>query len=531
MSERRDDSKIDELPDELSFTPVLRRLWSYRRILLLALIASLVAYLGVVVVLYARMPRERIASIAFQLTFEGAERDRYPNNTKFSASEIVSTPVLAEVFRLNELQRYAKFQDFKETMFVLQSNPDLELLSYEYQAKLADTRLTPVDRARLEEEFRKKREALKSGFFSLNFRQGDRVRNIPDALLNKILMDTLSTWAHQAADRKGAVRYNVPVLTKGVFAKDALDAEDQVVAVDSLRNMTDRMLVTVAQIEELPGAAAARIGENQVGLADVRANLEDLQRFRIEPLLSLVRSTISPAEAARAVAYLADRLQTVRIQRDEVRQRITALQDALRGYQQRGAPAPTEPGGDSGRGSAVTPQVSESFIDRLVQLSTQSNDVEYRQQLTDRIIKDGVLVADLTRQVDYYEALQKTFASGRGQPPPVAAGEVARRTTQASGEVGRLMDQVQSIYKQIAEQNLNPDSVLYSMTTPFVVRTTSSLSQRTVLLYLLVTLVAAAVLVPLICLAHDYFRHWISPRGSTRMDTPLSGGTGRATGV
>lgn len=528
MSERRDDAKIDEVPDELSLTPVLRRLWSYRRTLLFALVGSLVIYIGVVLVLYVKMPRERIASVAFQLTFEGAERDRYPNNTKFSASEIVSTPVLAEVFRVNDLQRYAKFQEFKETMFVLQSNPDLELLSYEYQAKLADTRLTPVDRARLEEEFRTKKQALKSAFYSLNYRQSDRVRQIPDALLNKIMTDTLSTWAHQAAERKGAVRYDVPVLTKGVFAQEALNAADHIVAVDSLRNTTDRILVTVSQIQELPGAAAARVGENQVGLADVRANLEDLQRFAIEPLLSLVRSTIPPAEAARAAAYLADRLQTVRIQRDEVRQRITALQDALRGYQQRGAPSPPDAGTDAGRGTSVTPQVSESFIDRLVQLSTESNDVEYRQQLTDRIITDGVLVADLTRQVDYYEALQKTFASRRGQPPPVAAGEVSRRTAQASVEVGRLMDQVQLIYKQIAEQNLNPDSVLYSMTTPLVVRTSTSLSPRSVFLYLLVTLVAAAILVPLVCLSHDYFRHWISPGETAGSDTPLSGGTGRA---
>jgi hypothetical protein len=520
----RDHANLDDDgDDELSLKPALQSLWRYRRVILIGLVTVVIAYAGVMLLLYARMPKETLASLNFQLTFEGAERGEFPNGTKFAASEIVSTSVLTEVFRINDLQRYLTFQDFKEAMFILQANPDLELLSYEYQAKLADTRLTPVDRSRLEEEFQRKRESLKSTSFSLNFRRGERVLKVPASMLGKMLNDTLSTWARQAADRKGAVRYNVPVLSKHVLQKESLGADDQVVAVDSLRNTVDRILVTVSEIEQLPGSSAARIGEEKIGLADIRANLEDLLRFTIEPLLGLIRSTSTPAVSARAATYLSDRLQAVRITRDEAKQRLASLQDALRGYQHQRAPEQPPAGTEPGRGTSVTPQVSESFIDRLVQLSTQSTDIEYRQRLTDRIIKDGVLVADLTRQVDYYDALHKAFAAGRSGGSAADSGEVGRRAAQVAGEVSRLMNQVQAIYHQIAEQNLNPDTVLYTMTSPFVMRTASAMTLRTVVLYLVIVLLLASVILPLACLAHDYFRHWISPRPAAPAGPSASG--------
>ena len=83
----------------------------------------------------------------------------------------------------------------------------------------------------------------------------------------------------------------------------------------------------------------------------------------------------------------------------------------------------------------------------------------------------------------------------------------------------------------ICQQNLNPDTVLYSLTSPFSVHTTSSLSLRTALLYLFVTLFAAMIAIPLACLAHDYFRHAISPRRSAHTDTPPAGGTGHVAGL
>jgi hypothetical protein len=445
----------------------------------------------------------------------------------------VAGPVLAEVFKKNQLERYLRFGDFKEAMFVLQSNPDLDLLSYEYQSKLAEPRLTAVDRSRIEEEFRKKRDSLKSASFSLNFRTAGRVLRIPGSMMNKILQDTLSTWAQQAAERKGATRYNVAVLSKNTLKKDFLAAEDYVVAVDILRGTIERVLRTVDDIAKVPGAEAVRLGDDQVALADLRAGLEDLIRFKVEPLLALIRVNGLSRNIARADVYFSDRLLDVQLRREQVRQRMTALQEALRAYQQAGAGGSSAvPAGGEGRaGGGMTPQVTESFIDRLVQLSTQTNDIKYRQDLTDRIIEDGVLLADLNRQAEYYDWTRKAFAGGRQAQNTSLEAEVTRRTNQVYSEVERSLDQVQAMYKLIAQQNLNPDTVLYTVTNPFVVTAARSLTLRTVALYLLVTLFGAVIVIPLTCLGHDYFRHWISPAAPSPRDVSRPSGSGHVAGV
>ena len=176
---------------------------SYRKVMAIALLAVLGVFVLGAMGAYVLLPPERNATIEFRLLFDGADRGQYPSGTKFSATEIVATSVVTEVFAANSLGRFGRFEDFKDALFVQQSNPELDLLSYEYQAKLADTKLTPVDRARIEEEFRKKRESLSDPRFSLSLRRHERFKAMPRSLMEKVLNDTLATWARQADERRG----------------------------------------------------------------------------------------------------------------------------------------------------------------------------------------------------------------------------------------------------------------------------------------------------------------------------------------
>jgi hypothetical protein len=530
MSVERDDFSDDD--DVASLQPTLKALWSYRRTIGIALGVTVVGCVLAWVFAYAWTPKERVASLGFQLIFEGADRGEYPNGTKFSSAEIVSTPVLTEVFKANELQRYSTFSKFKDSMFVLQTNRDLELLYLEYTAKLSDSKLGPVDRARLEEEFRRKRESLSAAGFSLNIRRSEGLIGIPNASLSKILQDTLSTWASQTAEKKGATRFNIPVLSKNALQRDFLTSEDYIISADILRTKIERILKTVFVLAEIPGADAVRM-DGQVGLADLRANLEDLNRFKIEPLISLIRESGLTRNPTRISQYFEGRLVEVQLARTEMEHRIKSMQDALLGYEQRGTvvSGPTTPGPTS---TTVTPQLSESFLDRLVQMSTQSIDVGYRQGLTKRIIDNGIFLAELKRQAEYYELMRRAFMSVQGRADGSVASDVTRRMGQAYDEVARSIDQVQAFYALISQHNLNPDTVVYTVTTPFAVRTTSALSSSTMVLYTFVVLLGALIMTSLACLAHDYFRHWISPphaSHATRDDATRATGAPRATGL
>ena len=516
-------AKDDVDDDEISLQPLVRGIWLYRRVISGVVAGVMMAFAVASLVAYVRMPAERMGILGFRLLFEGAADGHYPNGTPFSSAEITSTPVLTEVFDANGLDRFGLYEDFKNSIFILQSNPELDLLSYEYQTKLADSRLTPVDRARIEEEFQRKRESLVDPLFSLNLRRDGRVATMPPSLVSKVLDDTLAVWARQAEERKGALLYDIPILSTNILRRDLLETEDYLTGVDILRTQVMRIIANVDEIKRLPGAMLIRVGGDRGSLVEAGAALEDILRFEVQPLLGIIRVSGLSKSAKSLALYIDDQLFQRRLEGEEAQKRVEAIQEALRGYmRQRGAVAAPELGSGSsgllfGSGSqGMIPQLGESFLDRLVEMSTTNSDVAYRQNLTNRIIGERVAMAALEREQAYYEeiraALERAASSPREVDGEVGASNVMAKFEKALEGVVVVVEQVNAIYEELSAHNLNPATLLYTVTTPFTMRTERALLLRTVALYGTLVFMLSLVFVPLGCLVHSYFRREIVHR-------------------
>ena len=233
----------DVYDDEISLQPLLSTLWSYRQVVSLAVAGVMACFAVAMLAAYGLQAVERLGTVEFRLLFQGASQGQYPNGILFSSAEITSTAVLTEVFETNDLERYGSYDNFNNSIFVLQSNPELEILSYEYTAKLAASGLSPVDRASIEEEFRTRREeGLTNPQFSLNLRENARLSEIPPPLVSKVLDDILATWARHAAERKGALRHYIPVFSKNILRPDLIEAEDYITGIDVLRAQVRRII-------------------------------------------------------------------------------------------------------------------------------------------------------------------------------------------------------------------------------------------------------------------------------------------------
>ena len=476
---------------------------------------------------YVSQAVERLGTLEFRLLFEGASQGQYPNGTLFSSAEITSTPVLTEVFEANDLERYGSYEDFKNSVFVLQSNPELELLSYEYQAKLAASGLSPVDRRRIEDDFRTRRQSLTDPRFSLTLREDARVARMPPSLVSKVLDDTLATWARQADERKGALRYNIPVFSRNILRRDLIEAEDYITGIDILRAQVRRIIANIDEIATLPGAAVIRLDDGRTSLAEIRVNLEDVLRFQIQPLVGMIRMTGLSRDPESLGRYIDDQFFQVSLQRGEAEKRVAAVQESLRAYMLQSWVVP-EAGSDSGEliptvalgGEAMMPQLGESFLDRLLEMSTMNSDVGYRQRLTDRVIDESVAMAALEREQAYYEDLSRSVADlGSRSTDAGREGEltiIKARFEGAFDQVVTAVEQVNAIYDELSTQNLNPATLLYTVTAPFTMRTGRALSLRTVGLYGILVFMLSLVLVPLGCLLHSYFRREHLSRGWRR---------------
>ncbi len=514
----RGDDRLDRAEDEISLKPLFETLWASRWIIMGSVAGVAMIYVVGALIAILLAPVERLGSIQFRLLFEGADKGEYPNGTAFSASEIVAGPVLSEVFKTNDLQRFGTYENFKDSMFVLQSNLELDLLGYEYGARLADPKLSPIDRARIEAEFKNKREELVDPVYTLSMRRTERLKILPHDVVGKALVDTLATWAKQADERKGATKYNIDVLSPSILQRDMLEREDYLVAIDILRTKTARVLATIDQMAKLPGAKVVRLGPERKTLADLRSGLEDIIRFELEPLLGVIRSD-GITKSARALSmYAGNQLFQLRLEQREAADRVAALQGSIREFSsQRGLTggdtktSPASPAG-SAAGSTITPQLDQSFLDRMMLLSTARDDSEYKRKMTDRVIEESEKMAAVSREAAYYEDLVRELQRSPGKPAGYAEAValIKTRTSAAFDEIVKGVEQTAAIYREISALNLNPSSTLYAQTGPFTERTERPLSPRTLALYLVLISVLTAILSSI----YSLIRHAVRRRAS-----------------
>jgi hypothetical protein len=513
-------SAEDVYEDETQLRPLLRSVWSYRRVIVGVVAGVMAVFVAFAMVVSVRAPVERIGSFGFRLLFDGASEGRYPNGTPFSTAEISSTPVLTEVFNANNLERFGSFEAFRNSIFILQRNPDLDGLSLEYQAKLADSRLTAVDRSRLEEEFRTKRDSLSNTEFTLNLRASARTAALPRSLTSKILDDTLAAWATQASERKGALLYDTPVLSGNILRRDMVMAADYHRGIDIFRTQIARIIDNINQIEQLPGATLLRTGDDRVSLLEAKVELEDILRFQLQPLLGMLRGSGLSKNFGEQQRYIADQLFHIRLNREQAEKSVAAVQAALRAYMGQEGAAQTAGSGSGGATLGVTegnqgmvPPFGDSVLERLVEMSTLNGDAEYRQRLTDRVIAESLVVAGLEREQANYEEIIRSLQTARtqteGREPEMELSLIQSQLDEAFDAVVRVVGHVNTIYEELSTYNLNPMTLLYSVTSGFTHRTERSVSVRDLGMYGLLVFMLSLIAVPVGCLGHSYFRREI----------------------
>jgi hypothetical protein len=504
------DSADDE--SKLSARELVSVLRPYGRVIGGTLAALLVCAVLAGSIAYLWTPTERVGAIQFRLLFTGAEDGKYPNGMPFNAAEIVGTSVLETVYGANDLRRFNSYESFKNAIFILPANPEVMLLEAQYQARLSVSPLPAPERARLEEEFRRKRESLKDPVFALSMRRSERFTSMPAVLIAKTLNDILSMWAKQVVDQKGVTLYNVPVLSRNVINADVLENDEYLIGVDSLRITAKRIAEVLASLQKLPGADIIRTREEQVSLAEIRTSVEDVQRFQLDPLLELVRSEGISKDSRFLSRYVSSQLFALGLKRQTAVAHVKASEEALQDYTtsaQRGSrPGEPKPGSGSvdtsrfGDGTVI-PQLSESFLDRLLQLSTknETSDVQYRQRLTNDILTEKRELAAIAEETAYYEGLE---AKGRAAVTvsPATIESAKARLQRASKAIAMALDRTLSLYRDLSGQNLSPATMLYTITGPFRVTTIRSASVGTIAIGFLLILIVSAVAVPGACLFH-----------------------------
>ncbi|MEO8034286.1 MAG: hypothetical protein ABI837_07615, partial [Acidobacteriota bacterium] len=145
--------QTEETYDEsrpIAIDTFIDQLRPYLRSIALTLVAIALLYGIVAITLFVTSGTDHMTSQPFRLDFQGAGDGRYPNSMKFTPVDIISSPLLIDVYRSNHLDAYISFGDFSRSLTVAEFNRAYEALAAGYQARLADARLGAVDRERIQ---------------------------------------------------------------------------------------------------------------------------------------------------------------------------------------------------------------------------------------------------------------------------------------------------------------------------------------------------------------------------------------------
>jgi hypothetical protein len=505
-----DDEYADDATPPMTAARVIRVLRSYLPAIALATLAVTLGYAILATVAYLTAPSQKVMSQPFRLDFRGASEGQYPNGVKFSPADIVSAPILLRVYRENQLEKFIAFPVFSRSLFVLEYNAAYQRLASEYQVRLADPKLSPVDRDRLASEFEAKRASLAKNEYALHFLRSRQTADIPDRVVRHILVDILNKWAHRAVHEQHVLLYRVAVLSPQVVDPTPLEQNDVVAAIHVLRAKVARVLSGLADLSKLPGAELARAGSDRMSLAEIRLRLEDINRFRLEPLVPLLRTT-GVENPAASRQFLESQLALDRRQLDALRTHVEAIRQTLAAYAM--APAAladatrepqttTKPPADATQGQNVVPQISDTFIDRIVALANNTADLEYRQELANDLRTAAEAVAPAAQAVAYDEEMLRLLATATVASPSDRAA-IRAQIESTRSEVRNLIQQVNTLHRTLSE-NVNPPTELFSLVGVPITTADRGVDVTRLLAYGLLAILGTIVLAALLSLLHNF---------------------------
>ena len=450
-------------------------------------------------------PATRSMTLGFRPVFEGASTGKYPNGLPFAANDVVSTSVLEQVSARNQIDQYCPRDAFSSGFTVQENSPALQFLNLEYQARLSDVRLTPVDRQRLQDEYASRRAAIQPQY-QLSYVQPSACNSVPRAIARKSISEVLETWAIESDEKRGVMKFRVPILTPRVFDQIVGGEESLLIRADLLRTAVSRVIANIEQVERLPGSELVRGSEGDTSFAEVRAELEDLRQARLDPLIVNAASAVGPG----SIAFVRQALESAQIRHRAANKRADAYRQALREYSgvvpvSNDELSKGDPRESSSDVQALTPQIDRTFVDRIVELSNVNT--TFRQEVTRDSLDAAIEAVERGAVVEQYQQLLTTLGNGARDQSAIAG--VTKAIEGIVNDAKAATRRFNQIYAEYTRVSLRPGPAMYRIDQPVTESVVRAFGTREYGLLLLAVLVTTPILLAVTYLVHHHLHKFI----------------------
>jgi hypothetical protein len=451
----------------------------------------------------------------FEFKFPGVEAGNFPNGDQFSLNEIIEPNIVGTIYDRQALDKFGIDRDeFFNALTIRPFVPQEAEITERFQQQLADRRLTLTEKERLETQLRRLLDQGSKGGAEVALTLRNHV-DIPREIGRSIVQAIPLVWSEYMIEKKGVLRLPDFSASSEGLSLDAVKKASISIGILQLIEASDQFRDRLSIARGVGGIQTSIDPKTQKSIRDLANDFNDLELFQINPLRASLPTIaqIDGVEQLRAVAQ--QKLRALKVQEEyntSMSKALTSTMDqfvqgiaSLKGRSDTRREAPgTVPGGTS-----TIPQLSEGFIDKLVDLSTRGRESEeglqiYVSRLTDRQLSTAETLARIRSQQDDWRNLIDSLKSNDSAAPNDQTNRL-KTPDELLSAVARLNDQWATLNRlevEFTASRLFHTSRLYNLfyTSPDIIRYNPVVNPSVLLLCL-----AAACLV--------FFTMWFGRAG------------------
>lgn len=485
----------DPSDDEIDIGALMARVWATKGRAMVAMLVVALAFAAYLAMDYLASDKNVTYSQAFNLTFDGIANGEFPDGSPFLISDVISSTVLSRVYRENGLESTELSLDqLRRGLNIEPYAPDYFLIIERYRSQMSGSNRTAAEIAELQQQMQSELRTASSSGMLITLQLPEGIITTDQA--REILRDIPNTWAERAISEKGVLELNLPIYSERIFDEERFESLDYLVGIELLLDNIGLIQENITALKQEPNSTNVTDPETGYNLEDLEKAIADVAEYDLRQLIDPVKELGLARDPEFVRLFYNSRMQELELQKRLWEQRAEVTRTVLNSYRNEG-----ESNGASATGStpqaSLAPQLGDAFLDRLLEVSRQGDDLAYRQELTQQVLKYENEALDVQNEMAEIELTLESLdrAENNGQDIQRYVEQVQQRLPMVLETLRDYTRVVGRIHQQLGRQAVGTVSELvrpmggsFSVSTPPAVTSTDI---KTLIALLVLTLFGA----------------------------------------
>lgn len=458
--------------NEVDIRSLFKTIWHARYFILGLVMLAALSFAGLISFLTVGIASQQTYQQAVRFVFPEVESGHYPNGSKFSPNDLAAPIIMQSVYKKNKLKSHGiKMNEFTSGLSIVSYAPTLSEAIIRYRIRLASKKLSFVERQEIEKEMANELSNLSNQNAMIRLTFNKRF-GIPDELGTKLVNDIAVTWADFSINNRGVLNLPESIERKELIDQSLLDSLDYPIAADLLSQSVRDLRARVFELQKIDGSNS--IVDDKSGHT-VKSLLRSLSLYSDYELNNLVGSIIEQRIMifpVRTLGALKRRLDVVALERETYELKANVIAKGLREYKSAGPRSDSVNGAtnDTTQIPATTavPQLNEGFLDRIIELSGQRANQEFRETLIQKqinlrqqAIEIGLKQKLLKRTINQIVENTSTPSLAANNDASITKNKLQNKIPIYAGKLNNYWMIAGRLFDQLSEKRLSYSNQLY----------------------------------------------------------------------